>query len=177
MFFVDLNILSQKLENWSSIAGEIWGHSFMTSTGKGKWDHRIFANFVNVWGWFWDRVVWSCWTSICAWSKSFFLWYLEGTLNFFASQLFYCFLETCLICSPAMKRLEVRKNFMRFGSSSMYLFSYHAFILMRQFNIACLLFKYFNLPVEAFFLVGIHAMRGWTATTSYVSVNSSLEAI
>ena len=177
MFFVDLNILSQKLENWSSIAGEIWGHSFMTSTGKGNWDHRMFANFVNVWGWFWDRVVWSCWTSICAWSKSFFLWYLEGTLNFFASQLFYCFLETCLICSPAMKRLEVRKNFMRFGSSSMYLFSYHAFILMRQFNIACLLFKYFNLPVEAFFLVEIHAMRGWTATTSYVSVNSSLEAI
>ena len=151
MFFVDLNILSQKLENWSSIAGEIWGHSFMTSTGKGKWDHRIFANFVNVWGWFWDRVVWSCWTSICAWSKSFFLWYLEGTLNFFASQLFYCFLETCLICSPAMKRQEVRKNFMRFGSSSVHLFSYHAFILMRHLNIACLLFKYFDLTVEAFF--------------------------
>ena len=151
MFFVDPNILSQKLENWSSIAGEIRGHPFMTSTGKGKWDHRIFANFVNGWRWFWVRVVWSCWTSICTWSKSFFLWYLEDTLNFFASQLFYCFLETCLICSPAMKRLEVRKNFMRFGSSSVYLLSYHAFILMRQFNIACLLFKYFNLPVEAFF--------------------------
>ena len=177
MFWVDLNILSQKLENSSSVAGEIRGHSFMTSTGKGKWDHRIFADFVKDWGWSWDTVVWPCWTSICTWSKSFFLWYLEDTLNFFASQLFYCFLETCLICSPAMKRLEVRKNFMRFGSSSVYLFSYHAFIPLRQFNIACLLFKYFNLPVEAFFLVGIHAMRGWTATTSYVSVNSRLEAI
>ena len=31
----------------SSDAGEIRGHSFMTSTGKGKGDHRIFANFVN----------------------------------------------------------------------------------------------------------------------------------
>ena len=118
MFWVDLNILSQKLENSSSVAGEIRGHSFMTSTGKGKWDHRIFADFVKDWGWSWDTVVWPCWTSICTWSKSFFLWYLESTLNFFACQLFYCFLETCLICSPAMKRLEVRKNFMRFGSST-----------------------------------------------------------
>ena len=47
MFWVDLNILSQKLENSSSVAGEIRGHSFMTSTGKGKWDHRIFADFVK----------------------------------------------------------------------------------------------------------------------------------
>ena len=47
MFFVNLNILSKNWENWSSVAGEIRGHSFMTSTGKGKGDHRIFANFVN----------------------------------------------------------------------------------------------------------------------------------
>ena len=84
--------------------------------------------------------------------KQFFLSMIsEVTLNFFASQLFYCFLETCLICSPAMKRHEVRKNFMRFGSSSVLLFSYHAFILLRYLNIACLLFKYFDLTVEAFF--------------------------
>ena len=135
----------------SSVAGEIRGHSFMTSTEKGKEDHRIFANFVNGCRWFWERVVWPCWTSICTWSKSFFPWYLEDTLDFFALKLFYCFLETCLICSPAIKRLEVQKNFMRFGSSSVYLFSYHAFILMRHLNIACLLFKYFDLTVEAFF--------------------------
>ena len=75
----------------------------------------------------------------------------ENTLNSSTSQLFYWFLETCLICSPAMKRHEVRKKFMRFGSSSEYLFFYHAFILMRHLNIACLLFKYFDLTVEAFF--------------------------
>ena len=74
----------------------------------------------------------------------------EDTLNFFASQLFYCFLETYLICSSTMRRLEMQKNFMRFGLSSLYLFSYHAFILMRYLNIACLLFKYFDLTVEAF---------------------------
>ena len=44
----------------------------------------------------------------------------------------------------------MQKNFMRFGSSSVYLFSYHAFILMRYLNIVCLLFKYFDLTVEAF---------------------------
>ena len=31
-----INVLSQKLENWSSVAGEIKGHSFMASAGKEK---------------------------------------------------------------------------------------------------------------------------------------------
>ena len=147
----------------------------MTSTEKGKEDHRIFTNFVNGCRWFWERVVWPCWTSICTWSKSFFPWYLEDTLDFFALKLFYCFLETCLICSPAIKRLEVQKNFMRFGSSSVYLFSYHAF----EPDIWTLRACYLSISISLWklFLIGIHVMRGWTATTSYVSVNSRLEAI
>ena len=51
---------------------EQWGGG-----GRGRGDHRIFANFVNVCRWFWERVVWPCWTSICTCSKSFFLWYLK----------------------------------------------------------------------------------------------------
>ena len=49
----------------------------------------------------------------------------EDILNFFAFQLLHCFLETCLTCSPMMKRHQVQKNFMRFGSSRASLFSYH----------------------------------------------------
>ena len=49
----------------------------------------------------------------------------EYILNFFAFQLLYCFLEACLICSPTMKRHEIRKNSMRFGSGSVFLFFYH----------------------------------------------------
>ena len=96
-------------------------HSFMASTGKKKWVHKILTNFVNGCRWFWERVVWLCWTSIWmnheSWIKSF--------LNIFASQMLYCFLETCLICNPTMKRHEVQKNIMRFGSSSVCLCSYH----------------------------------------------------
>ena len=65
-------------------------------------------------------------------------------LNFFTFQLLHYLLETCLICSPTMKRQEVQKNFIRFGSSS------SVFILTRHLNIACLLFKYFDLTVEAY---------------------------
>ena len=49
----------------------------------------------------------------------------EYILNFFASQLFYCFFETCLVCSSAMKKHEVQKDFMKFWSSSGCLFSYY----------------------------------------------------
>ena len=45
---------------------------------------------------------------------------------FFPSRIFfYLVLETCLICSPTKNRNNEQKNFIRFGSSSVYLFSYH----------------------------------------------------
>ena len=103
--------------------------------------------------------------------KQIFLSISEDILVFFASHLFYCFLE------EIWWRDRGIKNFMRFGSSSMCLFSYHAFILMRHLNIACLLFKYFDLTGEAFSKIGIHSMQGWIVTTRYVLVNSRLEAI
>ena len=72
----------------------------------------------------------------------------EDILNFVAFQLLHCFLQIYLICCLKMKIHEVRKNFMRFGSTSVCLFSYHSvFILMGYLNIACQLFK--NLTVEA----------------------------
>ena len=49
----------------------------------------------------------------------------DDSLNFFAFQLLHCFSETCLIYRPTMKRYELRQNFMRFGSSCMFLFSHH----------------------------------------------------
>ena len=49
----------------------------------------------------------------------------EDILNFFPSRMFYWVLETCLICSPTMNRNNEQKNFIRFGSSSVCLFSYH----------------------------------------------------
>ena len=58
--------------------------------------------------------------------KQIFLSMTPGNiLNFFAFQLLYCILKTCLICSRKMKGQKLRKNFMRFGSSSVCLFSYH----------------------------------------------------
>ena len=45
---------------------------------------------------------------------------------FFPSRIFfYLVLETCLICSPTKNRNNEQKNFIRFGLSSVYLFSYH----------------------------------------------------
>ena len=100
----------------------------MKPTGKGKkrdhGDNSIFANFVNICWWFWERVVWPFWTSIGAWSTSFFPWYLK-TSSFPLEFFFYLVLETCLICSPIMNRNNEQKNFIRFGSSSVCLFSYH----------------------------------------------------
>ena len=49
----------------------------------------------------------------------------DDSLNFFAFQLLHCFSETCLIYRPTMKRYELRRNFMRFGSSCMFFFSHH----------------------------------------------------
>ena len=49
----------------------------------------------------------------------------EDILNFFPSQMFYQVLETCLICGPTMNKQIHQKNFMRFGSSNVCLFSYH----------------------------------------------------
>ena len=49
----------------------------------------------------------------------------EDILNFFPSQMLYWVLETCLICSPTINRNNKQKNFIRFGSSSVWLFSYH----------------------------------------------------
>ena len=137
------------MENWRVLLQLRWGVIHLwhpQGRGRGSQDFRQFCE--------WSRMVVGdglTLLDIHMYMKQFFLSMIsEVTLNFFASQLFYCFLETCLICSPAMKRHEVRKNFMRFGSSSVLLFSYHAFILLRYLNIACLLFKYFDLTVEAF---------------------------
>ena len=91
-------------------------HLFMTSTGEGgSQDFRQFCEWLRmVLG---EGVLTPL--DVHMYMKQVLLSMIfEDTLNFFASQLFYCFLETCLICSPAMKRLEVRKNFMRFGSST-----------------------------------------------------------
>ena len=49
----------------------------------------------------------------------------EDILNFFPSQMLYWVLETCLICSPTINRNNKQKNFIRFGSSSVWLFSYY----------------------------------------------------
>ena len=49
----------------------------------------------------------------------------EDILNFLAFQLLHGFDETCLVCSPMMKKQELRKNFISFGSSNVFLFRYH----------------------------------------------------
>ena len=72
----------------------------------------------------------------------------EDILNFVAFQLLHCFLQICLICCLKMKRHEVRKNFMRFGSTRRVCFLIiSVFVLMGHLNIVCQLFK--NLTVEA----------------------------
>ena len=67
-----------------------------------------------------------------------------------------------------MKRYEVQKKIFRFGFSSVRLFSYHrCFYTYKTLNIARLLFKYFDLTVETFFLIEINSMQGCRATTRH----------
>ena len=84
-FFVNLNILSQKLEHWSSAPGEIRGHSLMTPTRKGKGDHKA---------WMVLREGGLTLLDVHLYMKQIFLSMIsEDILIFFASHLFYCFLE------------------------------------------------------------------------------------
>ena len=115
-----------------SSAGEIRGHSFMKPTGKGKrgnggsgggtQDFCQFCEYLRMVlgeGGLTLLNVHRCIKQI------FFSVISEDILNFFPSQMFYWVLETCLICSPTMNRNKEQKNFIRFGSSSVCLFSYH----------------------------------------------------
>ena len=85
----------------------------------------------------------------------------QDILNSFVFQLLYCFFETCLIFSPARYK-RILWDFARAVCACFLIIS--VFILMSYLNIACLLFKYFDLCWSFFFLIGIHSMQGWTAT-------------
>ena len=118
-----------------SSAGEIRGHSFMKSKGKGEkgewggggdvWRSQNFRQFCEC-----LRMVLGedglTLLNVHRYMKQiFFSLISEDNLNFFPSQMFYWVLETCLICSPTINRNNKQNNFIRFGSSSVWLFSYH----------------------------------------------------
>ena len=125
-FFVNINILSQKYENWRvllQVRQEVIYLRHPQGRGSGVTGFSpIFWMILDGFerGWF-DRSG----RQYVNEANLFLSMLSKDILNFFDFQLLHCFLETCLICSPTLRIQEVRYNFMRSDSSSVCLFSYH----------------------------------------------------
>ena len=88
---------------------------------------------------------------------------------FFPSRFFfYLVLETCLICSPTKNRNNEQKNFIRFGSSSVYLFSYHQCFYTYE------TFEHYAPIVEVFLSHCRSFLSNWDSL--YVRLNSHYKA-